>query len=291
MQASFDSVNFILGYRCNNRCRHCFVQATPNNPIHLSAKMAVSYSKQLANLAYLKHIYLNGGEPFLYLESVRTIIEILSKDPSRTFIISTGAGEFTTREKTRYLLDSAGKINQLWVSIDTFHLEHSSIQNYLNLEAEAKDTDIVYSIAYMNLKDLAQTLLLLEQYGLAHRRIVRQPVAPLGFAKKLRGLPELMSQKIPSDYKCGETTLLTIWPDGTVTNCSAYSAMTGFMNRHSNLRQAIKANGHDKILKMRKELPLFAIAQKLNLKGKFNIASPCSSCKSLLEKMLFTQNK
>lgn len=285
MHNSFDSVNFILGYKCNSRCRHCFVRATPTNQTYLSFDLAVSYAKELAGLPYLKHVYFNGGEPFLYLDPIREITHILSKDFSRTFVISTGAGEFVTKEKTRYLLDSVGKIDELWVSIDTFHLEYFSIQNYLNLESEAQGIPIIYSISYMNLKDFTQTVLLLKKHGLVHRRIVRQPVATHGFAMKLRNVPSFISKEIPSDYKCGETTLLTIWPDGTVTNCSAYSAMSGLLDRHSTLQQAISKNSQEEFLQMRKELPLCAIAKKLNSKGPFNTVSPCSSCKSMLEKI------
>lgn len=285
MSNSFDSVNFVLGYRCNNLCRHCFARATPTNKANLSMDVAIDYSRKLAVLPYLRHVYFNGGEPFLYLDHIRKITRILSQDFPRTFIISTGAGEFTTNKKTRHLLKSAGKIDELWVSIDTFHLEHFSIQNYLNLESEAQGIRIVYSIAYMNLKDFTQTVLLLKKNGLSHRRIIRQPVAAHGFATKLQGVPSFISKKIPNDYKCGEKSLLTVLPDATVTNCSAYSGMSGLIDRYSTLQEAMDKNGKDKLLQMRKKLSICEIAQKLNSEGPFDVISPCSACKSMLEKI------
>lgn len=286
MERGISEVNFVLGNRCNSECSHCFSMSTPNSGERMDRDTALAYAKQIKEIPSIKTIQFNGGEPFLYLKLMSDVISLASPNGEKTIKIATGAAEFKTMQLAKRMLEMVNQASELWVSIDPYHLKKSSVQNYKNLNSVAKEMNIsiVYSISFASLKELAETLTIIKQADLTYRKIAKQPVFKYGNAESLKQARECFSAQIPMDFKCGETDIATIWPDGQITNCSAFAGRSGYTPRYNSLNDFLSKNDQDPFFQLRKSCSMKEIAKKLNVSGEFNVTSACATCKNILER-------
>lgn len=281
------SVNFILGNKCNSNCSHCFSNSVHNSKAKLNEFVAIEYARHISSIESIKEVHFNGGEPLLYLDTLNKVVEIVRSKSTKIIKIATGAGEFSSLESTRQIIKKIRHIDEIWISIDLYHLENISINNYINLNTvikEMENVEVVYSISYKNIKEYAQILNLIKEHNFFYKRIAKQPVFAFGRAINIANITTIMSDEIPDDFRCAEVGVATIWPSGNVSNCSAYATRAGFVKQHSNLLEYFINNKQDEFYKDRCELTLSRIAEKHNLKGDFDVTSPCSTCKSILNK-------
>lgn len=285
MQApDIEIVNFILGNRCNSKCGHCFSNSTPESKAKLDESVAVEYANLIRDSDLIKEVHFNGGEPLLYSSTLKKMIDIVNAKHPKIIKLATGAGEFQTVEITRDLLTSIQKIDEIWISIDTYHLEHISLQNYKNFNevVQTMNVKIIYSISYKNIQEYAQTLRLIQNEKFSHYKITKQPVSSFGRATKIKDLTAYLGHEIPEDYKCFERNIATVWPSGRVTNCSAYAGRSGYAQQHSDLETFIKNNLEDQFFIERTSKTFREMAERRGLSGPFNLTSPCETCKSIL---------
>lgn len=59
-------VHFLLSYQCTHECDHCFVWASPRAGGTISLGTLLSVLDQAQEVGTVKHIYFEGGEPFLF---------------------------------------------------------------------------------------------------------------------------------------------------------------------------------------------------------------------------------
>jgi len=284
--ATIKIVNFILGNKCNSNCSHCFSNSTSGSKAALSEKKAIEYAQIISQNASIKEVHFNGGEPLLYHNTLEKIISIITASRPVLIKIATGAGEFESIERVEKILASISKIDEFWVSIDNYHLESISIQNYLNFDKVVRQRNIpvVYSICYRNLKEYTDTLTIIHENNLTHTRIAKQPVASVGRGKNLDGLLKYEDSEIPKDYHCPETNVATIWPNGRVSNCSAGAVREGLIQKYLSLDHFLTDNNSDSFYNERSTKSLREIASDWGITGRaINITSPCSACQTLLK--------
>ncbi len=281
------AVNFILGNRCNSKCSHCFARATPNSQSKLDEQTALNLANQIAVLTQIREIHFNGGEPFLYLPLMQEIAKIVSSKDPKIIKVATGAGEFKTYEGTAAMISRLPRLSELWVSIDNYHLEHIPLANYKNLDTICRQLPIrmTYSITYKTMSELAQTLKIIHSNEFKYDEIIKQPIALFGRATQVRNSRQYTDNYIPSDYRCGEPSIATIWTNGKITNCSAYSARCGLIERHDDFTVFLSKNRTDPYHNLRNSKSLSEIASHLSVTGPFDVTSPCASCKSILSKI------
>lgn len=281
---NIEIINFILGNRCNSNCSHCFSTSTPNSNAHLNESTALKYANDIREIDSIKEVHFNGGEPILYLATLKKVVEIVRTTQNKIIKVATGAGEFTSIERTKEIFSELPYIDELWISIDPYHLENISIENYRNLDQIARTTTIklMYSISFKNLQDLAQTLTIIEENNFCYHQIVKQPVFAYGRGIAIRDVTIFESEEIPSDYKCSETNIATVWPNGRVSNCSAYATRAGFITQHQDIKTFLEVNPQDPFYIERSTRSLSQIARSRGLTGPFDVTSPCSTCKSIL---------
>jgi organic radical activating enzyme len=283
----FEIVNFILGLRCNNNCEHCFLSDIDKRTgKQIDWELATEIAIEISKSENIKKICFNGGEPFLHFELLKHLIDTVSINKTIKIEISTGAGEFKILEKTIEMIGKLKRIDSVLVSIDQFHLKQNNIENYKYLErALGSGEKITYSICYTNLKDFTQHLLLIKQNNLMHKRIIRQPVGPIGNGKNIKNIPFELSEDIPEDFFCPERNVISIFPDVSFSACSASCVRLGLIKKYHNISKLINSFENDRFMSLRNKYSLKKIAQILKLKGKFNIVTPCSACQSILENL------
>lgn len=281
---NIEIINFILGNRCNSNCSHCFSSSTPTSSAKLDESTAVKYAIEISENDSIKEVHFNGGEPILYLPTLIKVVEAVSTKQNKIIKVATGAGEFSSIEKTKKIFGELPSIDELWISLDSYHLENIPLENYRNLDQVARTTDIklIYSISYKNMQELALTLTLIEENNFYYHKIIKQPVFAFGRGIQIKDLTNFTSDEIPEDYKCCETHIATVWPNGRVSNCSAYATRAGYITQHQDIKTFLEENMHDFFYIERSTFSLAEIAKARGLAGPFDVTSPCSTCKSIL---------
>jgi hypothetical protein len=59
-------IHFLLSYRCDSECDHCFVYSSPNAKGTFTASQIRKVLKELDKIETIEWIYFEGGEPFLF---------------------------------------------------------------------------------------------------------------------------------------------------------------------------------------------------------------------------------
>ncbi|MFX1487162.1 MAG: radical SAM protein [Promethearchaeota archaeon] len=117
--------HFLLTYACNLECDHCFVYSGPNVEGTFTLKQIRSVLDELAKIGTVKHVYFEGGEPFLFyplmLEGIR-----LAQDLGFKTGVVTNAYWAISEEDAELWLAPLHKLRVADISIsdDLFHYEN-----------------------------------------------------------------------------------------------------------------------------------------------------------------------
>jgi hypothetical protein len=141
-------IHFLLTYRCNFECDHCFLYCSPSSPGTFTIQQVDDVLEEALKIGTVKTIYFEGGEPTQYypllLESVRRAHD----KGFEVGMVSNAYGALS--EEDAYLwfqpLAEAG-LDELAVSDDEFHYgeDHENPAKYAE-EVGQKLNIISYSI-------------------------------------------------------------------------------------------------------------------------------------------------
>lgn len=270
-----------------SECNHCFTNSTPESKEILNIEQGASLVRELLAKYPITELHFNGGEPFLYPETMRAMIAAGRNEKHDLIIkVATGAAEFRTEEDTKNLLDQLPIIHEVWISFDRYHLKKAPIDNYrhiLNL-LNARGIKSYLSICYDSAADLANSLNLIQAAGLEPTRTARQPTQASGRGVNLP-LVTQVEARIPGDFSCPEKSLVTIHTDGTLSTCSAVSCREGLIARYSDIESMDSSLKTDKFWNQRLTLPFEQIARELGTSGFYDVNSPCAACRTILMKL------
>ena len=117
-------LHLLLTYKCNASCGHCFLSCSPQQKGTMSAEEANGYIDQAAKIPYINHLFIEGGEPFLYPDTVRTIIKRATDKGFWIGLLSNGfwaANDEKAREVLAPLIEAG--LTNLDISTDAWHSE------------------------------------------------------------------------------------------------------------------------------------------------------------------------
>lgn len=118
----FSGLHLFLTYKCNFECDHCFVYSHP----HARGVMRISDVREILNeaerLGNIKWIYFEGGEPFLYFQTMLWGLREAKKRGLKTGIV-TNSYWATSVEDAREWLRTVSEIgiDDLSISDDFYH--------------------------------------------------------------------------------------------------------------------------------------------------------------------------
>jgi len=125
MAIAISGITWILSYRCNLNCEHCFFDV--NGPLHVLdhvlAKKALVSLEQPLPLAW-QHV--SGGEPFLFENELHRLLEVIQEYGTKTVGIATNGfwGDSPQRaQQTVEQLKQRG-VNGVCISADSYHQKH-----------------------------------------------------------------------------------------------------------------------------------------------------------------------
>ena len=115
-------IHFLLTYRCNFECDHCFLYCSPTTPGTFTIQQVEVVLEEALKIGTIKMIYFEGGEPTLYFPLLVESIKRANKKGFEAGIVSNAYGALAEEDAHLWLdpLKNAG-LSVLSVSDDTFH--------------------------------------------------------------------------------------------------------------------------------------------------------------------------
>jgi len=115
-------IHFLLTYRCNFECDHCFLYCSPNTPGTFTIQQVEDVLTEALKIGTIKTIYFEGGEPTLYYPLLLESVKRAHQKGFEVGIVSNAYGALAEEDAHLWLdpLAEAG-LSVLSVSDDTFH--------------------------------------------------------------------------------------------------------------------------------------------------------------------------
>ncbi|RME65485.1 MAG: radical SAM protein, partial [Nitrospirae bacterium] len=234
-EPSLRYLEVILTYRCNLRCRHCYIGEPENVEVPLEKLLqALQEFYEMQGLRVL----FSGGEPLIY-RHFDELNEFLKDYPLRKVLLTNGT--LLTEKRLKGL-----NFHEIQFSIDGLEVSHDlirgkgSFKKTIEALKRAKDMGFDVSVATMvhraNLQDFGELEDLLRALGVKEWTVdVPVPEGRLRDNEDLSLPPEVAGPYLrygfgggmhgaDGPYGCG-AHLMAILPEGTAAKCSFYAKM------------------------------------------------------------------
>jgi organic radical activating enzyme len=126
--------DFLLTFKCPSTCKHCSYKAGPERKGHMNPEDIESYLQILAEAQPIQSVGAHGGEPFLYYELLKGMIETANNlGIHRIWVITNGYWAKDKSEANKKLaeLKKAG-LTSITFSVDSFHQEYIPLEHAKN---------------------------------------------------------------------------------------------------------------------------------------------------------------
>ncbi len=121
-------IHFLLSYKCDSECDHCFVYSSPRAEGTFTLKQIRGVFEELAKIDTVKSVYFEGGEPFLFYPLMVEGIRIARDMGFKTGIV-TNAYWATTEEDAELWLSPLRDLGvaDLSISDDALHYDQEQV--------------------------------------------------------------------------------------------------------------------------------------------------------------------
>jgi hypothetical protein len=114
-------LHLLLTYECNYECSHCFVWGGPRQTGTMTLETVARILEEAKALGTIEWIYFEGGEPFLYYDTLVAGVRLARKYGFKAGIVSNGYWAATDEDAEAKLAPFAGLVEDLSVSSDAYH--------------------------------------------------------------------------------------------------------------------------------------------------------------------------
>jgi len=122
-------LHLLLTYECNYECDHCFVWGGPSQTGTMTVETIEHILAQARALGTIEWIYFEGGEAFLYAETLGAGIRLAKESGFKVGIVSNAWWATTDTDAMEWLRPLAGLVDDLSISSDAYHGSHEGV-NY-----------------------------------------------------------------------------------------------------------------------------------------------------------------
>ena len=129
-----ENLDFLLTFNCPAKCKHCSYKAGPDISGFMKLYEAENYLMELVDTQQLQSVTIHGGEPFLYFDILRNIIEKAKNlaIPRRGIITNSYWAKTKDIANKKLLKLKQAGLNQITFSVDAFHQEFIPLENVKN---------------------------------------------------------------------------------------------------------------------------------------------------------------
>jgi MoaA/NifB/PqqE/SkfB family radical SAM enzyme len=136
-------VHFLLTYRCDLECDHCFVWASPKAKGVFTLAKIRNILTEAKKLGTVNHVAIEGGEPFLYYPIMVKTVSEAAKMGFHVAVLSNCYWATSSEDAVEWLLPIAETQNvELSLSSDLYHGENWEIEEVKNAAKAAKILNI-----------------------------------------------------------------------------------------------------------------------------------------------------
>jgi len=114
-------LHLLLTYECNYECDHCFVWGGPTQTGTMTVTSIEHILAQARALGSIEWIYFEGGEAFLYYETMSAGIRLAKESGFNVGIVSNAYWATSEAEAMKCLKPFEGMVGDLSISSDNYH--------------------------------------------------------------------------------------------------------------------------------------------------------------------------
>ncbi len=135
-------LHLLLTYECNYECDHCFVWGGPSQTGTMTVETIERIIAEAEALDTIEWIYFEGGEPFLYYETLLAGVRLARKSGFRAGIVSNAYWASSEAEALERLEPLAGLVDDLSISSDAYHASDDGVSRPDIARAAARKLDM-----------------------------------------------------------------------------------------------------------------------------------------------------
>ena len=155
---TLEGIHFLLTYRCDLECDHCFVWGSPKSKGVFTLNEIRNILKEARKLGTVRYVSIEGGEPFLYYPIMIKAIKEAVKLGFHVEVLSNCYWAVCPEDAVEWLMPIAeAKDCELSLSSDLHHGESWEIEEVKNAVKAANDLNIkaeILAIKYPKAKAL-----------------------------------------------------------------------------------------------------------------------------------------
>lgn len=146
-----NGLHLLVTYKCNARCRHCFLSAGPEHSRVISRERGLALIQEASELPEIDHLFLEGGEPFLFPDLLLDLVKAATAGGLWVGALSNGFWAHSRAAALARLepLAAAG-LRSLSISTDSWHEEFVSREKAVRAATIAQELDISADIMVCN---------------------------------------------------------------------------------------------------------------------------------------------
>jgi len=111
----------LLTYECNYECDHCFVWGGPSQTGTMTVDTIKHILDQAKALGSIRWIYFEGGEAFLYYETLSAGVRMAEDAGFKVGIVTNAYWATSDIEAAKWLKPFVGPVEDLSISSDVYH--------------------------------------------------------------------------------------------------------------------------------------------------------------------------
>ncbi len=123
-----NGLHLLLTYQCTFECDHCFVWGSPRQTGTMTIGVIRSILDQASQSGMVEWIYFEGGEPFLYYQTMLAGIDQAIDLGLKVGVVTNSYWATSEEDARLWLTPLAGKIQDLTISSDLFHFSEKVSQ-------------------------------------------------------------------------------------------------------------------------------------------------------------------
>jgi hypothetical protein len=141
-----NGLHLLLTYQCTFECDHCFAWGSPWQSGTMTIENIRSILYQAKEAGYVEWIYFEGGEPFLYYQTMLAGVDEAFNLGFKVGIVTNSYWATSDKDAQLWLVPLAGKIQDLTISSDLFHYSEKISQQAQRVTRVAEHLEIPLGI-------------------------------------------------------------------------------------------------------------------------------------------------
>lgn len=137
-----NGLHLLVTYQCTFECDHCFVWGSPWQTGTMTIDTIRAILKQAKETASIEWIYFEGGEPFLFYQTMLAGINSAIELGFKVGIVTNSYWATSEEDAGLWLSPLAGKVQDLSISSDLFHFSEKVSQQSKHVTRCAEQLNI-----------------------------------------------------------------------------------------------------------------------------------------------------